>query len=53
MIMANVKELETIDAESVNMNPDKLRELDVALNFQLGIIKGIAILRKGGIVLQE
>ncbi|MCX8581600.1 serine hydrolase [Gilliamella sp. B3482] len=51
--MANIKELKTIDAESVDMNPDKLRELDVALNFQLGIIKGIAILRKGGIVFEK
>lgn len=51
--MNDINEMETIDAESVGMSLDKLRELDNALNFQLGIIKGIVVVRKGHIVFER
>lgn len=51
--MIKISELETRDAESLDMNTDKLQELDNALNFQLGIIKGIVVVRKGYVAFEK
>ncbi|NEW09009.1 serine hydrolase [Paenibacillus sp. SYP-B3998] len=51
--MNNLTEWETREAESVGMRSDKLKELDNALNFQLGIINSVVVVRKGGIVFEK
>lgn len=48
--MNNVTEWVSSDAKSVGMSSDKLQELEKALNFQLGIINSVVIVRKGAIV---
>ncbi|MCY8910322.1 serine hydrolase [Bacillus atrophaeus] len=51
--MNNVNELVNRDAKSVGMNSDKLKELETALNFQLGIINSVVVVRKGGIIFEK
>ncbi len=51
--MEHLKTWEKVSAESVGMNEQKLKELDSALNFQLGIVKGVTVLRKGQNVFEK
>lgn len=51
--MNNVTEWVSSDAKSVGMSSDKLQELEKALNFQLGIINSVVIVRKGAIVFEK
>ncbi|PEW10113.1 serine hydrolase domain-containing protein [Bacillus cereus] len=51
--MNNVIDWEIRDAESVGMRSDKLQELEKALNFQLGIINSVVVVRKGCIVFEK
>ncbi|MFI2859293.1 serine hydrolase domain-containing protein [Paenibacillus sp. JSM ZJ436] len=51
--MNHVIDWEIKDPATVGMLPDKLKELDNALNFQLGIIHGIAVVRKGSVVYEK
>ena len=41
------REWQTAEPEAVGIRPDRLRELDKALNSQYGSIQGIVIIRKG------
>lgn len=51
--MNYVIDWEIKDPATVDMLPDKLKELDNALKFQLGIIQGIAVVRKGSVVYEK
>lgn len=51
--MENLTTWEKVSAESVGMNAEKLKELDNALDFQLGILMGITVLRKGRNVFEK
>ncbi|MWV45520.1 serine hydrolase [Paenibacillus sp. HJL G12] len=51
--MNQVMEWETRDAESVGIRPEKLKELDNGLNFQLGFIHSVVVVRRGSIAYEK
>lgn len=51
--MNSLIDLETKDPAALGMSPEKLAELDNALNYQLGFINSVIIARKGNIVFEK